>query len=48
MIQIDGDRLNATLQELATIGATPNGGVTRLTLSDEDKAARDLLAKWMR
>ena len=47
MIQIDGDRLNATLQELATIGATPNGGVTRLTLSDEDKAARDLLAKWM-
>jgi N-carbamoyl-L-amino-acid hydrolase len=47
MIQIDGDRLNATLQELATIGATPNGGVTRLTLTDEDKAARDLLARWM-
>lgn len=47
MIQIDGDRLNATLQELAQIGATPNGGVTRLTLSDEDKAARDLLGKWI-
>ncbi len=47
MIQIDGDRLNATLQELAAIGATPGGGVTRLTLSDEDKTARDLLAKWM-
>ncbi len=47
MIQIDGNRLNATLQELATIGATPGGGVTRLTLSDEDKAARELLAKWM-
>lgn len=47
MIQIDGERLNATLQELATIGATPGGGVTRLTLSDEDKAARELLAKWM-
>ena len=47
MIQIDGNRLNATLQELATIGATPGGGVTRLTLSDEDKAGRELLAKWM-
>ena len=46
-MQIDGRRLNATLQELATIGATPGGGVTRLTLSDEDKAARDLLARWM-
>ena len=33
MIQIDGNRLNAALQELATIGATPAGGVTRLTLS---------------
>jgi len=47
MIQIDGDRLNATLQELATIGATPGGGVTRLALSDQDKAARDLLVTWM-
>ncbi len=47
MIQIDGNRLNATLQELAAIGATPGGGVTRLTLSDEDKAARELLARWM-
>lgn len=46
-MQIDGDRLNATLQELARIGATPGGGVTRLTLSDEDKTARDLLAHWM-
>ena len=47
MIQIDGTRLNASLQELATIGATPAGGVTRLTLSDEDKIARDLLSRWM-
>lgn len=46
-IHIDGNRLNATLHEMAAIGATPNGGVTRLTLSDEDKAARDLLAHWM-
>ncbi len=47
MIQIDGDRLNATLRELSTIGATPGGGVTRLALSDEDRAARDLLVRWM-
>lgn len=47
MIHIDGNRLNASLQELARIGATDGGGVTRLTLSDEDKAARDLLARWM-
>jgi N-carbamoyl-L-amino-acid hydrolase len=47
MIKIDGNRLNAMLQELAAIGATPGGGVTRLTLSDEDKAARELLARWM-
>lgn len=46
-IRIDGDRLNATLQDLAAIGATPGGGVTRLTLSDEDKAARELLSGWM-
>ena len=47
MIRIDGDRLNATLQELAALGATAGGGVTRLALSDEDKAARDLLVRWM-
>jgi N-carbamoyl-L-amino-acid hydrolase len=46
-MQIDGNRLNATLRELATIGATPGGGVTRLALSDEDRAARDLVARWM-
>lgn len=47
MIHVNGERLNASLQELARIGATDGGGVTRLTLSDEDKAARDLLARWM-
>lgn len=47
MIQIDSERLNASLQELATIGATAGGGVTRLALSDEDKAARDLLRSWI-
>lgn len=47
MIQIDSERLNASLQELARIGATAGGGVTRLALSDEDKIARDLLRSWI-
>ncbi|MBT3486781.1 MAG: M20 family metallo-hydrolase, partial [Desulfobacula sp.] len=37
-----------TLEEMAKIGATPNGGVQRLALSDEDKQARDLFVKWLK
>lgn len=44
---IDGDRLWAGLATMAEIGATPSGGVRRLALSDEDRAARDLLARWL-
>ena len=47
-IRIDGERLNRSLQELARIGATDGGGVTRLALTDEDRAGRDQLAAWMR
>jgi N-carbamoyl-L-amino-acid hydrolase len=47
-LRVNGDRLLASLRDLATIGATPGGGVTRLALSDEDRAARDQLAAWMR
>ncbi|MDE2636009.1 MAG: Zn-dependent hydrolase, partial [Chloroflexota bacterium] len=32
--------------EMAKIGATAKGGSHRLTLSDEDKLARDLFASW--
>ena len=46
-MHIDRDRLLASLDEMARIGATPNGGVTRLALTDEDRAARDLLRQWM-
>ncbi len=35
------------LAEMARIGATPGGGVQRLALSDEDKAARDLFISWL-
>jgi len=33
---------------MAKIGATPGGGVQRLTLTDEDKLARDLFVKWLK
>lgn len=43
-LAIDTDRLVASIDRFAQIGATPAGGVTRLALSDEDRAARDQLA----
>ncbi len=47
-LRIDGDRLWASLMELAQIGATAKGGVCRLTLTDLDKQGRDLVSKWAR
>ena len=40
---IDPKNLRAMLDASAQIGATPNGGLRRLTLTPEDKAVRDLL-----
>ncbi|GAA1835998.1 Zn-dependent hydrolase [Luedemannella flava] len=45
---VDGARLLARLDELATISARPAPGVTRLAYSPEDVAARGLVAAWMR
>ena len=45
--RVNAHRLWQSLEELARIGATPGGGVTRLALSDEDVAARRLLMGWM-
>ncbi len=45
-LRINGDRLWASLMEMAKIGATPKGGVCRLTLTDLDKQGRDLFVKW--
>ncbi len=39
--RIDGKRLWDSLMGFATIGATPKGGVRRLTLTEVDKRARD-------
>jgi N-carbamoyl-L-amino-acid hydrolase len=47
-LRINGERLWASLMELAKIGATPKGGVCRLTLTDLDKQGRDLVLGWAR
>ncbi|MBY0408888.1 MAG: Zn-dependent hydrolase [Burkholderiaceae bacterium] len=47
-LRINGDRLWSSLMELAQIGATPKGGVCRLTLTDLDKQGRDLVTRWAR
>src|SRR3989337_2426174 len=47
-LRIDNDRLLARLAELAAIGATAEGGCCRLALTDEDRAGRDLVCRWMR
>ena len=45
-LRINGPRLWDSLMELAQIGATPKGGVCRLTLTDLDKQGRDLVSRW--
>ncbi len=46
-LRINSDRINHRLTEMAKIGGLPSGGVKRLTLTEEDRQARDLFAKWM-
>ena len=40
-------RLTRDLDELAAIGRTPDGACCRLALTDEDRAGRDLVVRWM-
>jgi N-carbamoyl-L-amino-acid hydrolase len=47
-LRINSPRLQASLAEMAAIGATAGGGVTRLALSDEDRQGRDLFCSWLR
>jgi N-carbamoyl-L-amino-acid hydrolase len=47
-LRINGPRLWASLMELATIGATPKGGVCRLALTALDGQGRDLVTRWAR
>jgi N-carbamoyl-L-amino-acid hydrolase len=46
--RIDLDRLLGRFETFNRIGALPGGGVCRLALTDEDRAGRDLLVRWMR
>ncbi|WP_137291276.1 Zn-dependent hydrolase [Natronorubrum halophilum] len=46
-VRIAKDRFVETMQTQAEIGATDDGGLHRLTLSDEDKAVRDWFAEQM-
>lgn len=46
-LKINAQRLNKRLTKMATIGGLASGGVKRLTLSQEDKAARDLFKEWL-
>ena len=45
-VRVDGTRLWDSLMEMAKIGATPKGGVKRLTLTDLDRQSRELFRKW--
>ncbi len=43
-LAVNGERLWASLMETARFGGTPNGGIRRLALSDEDRQVRDWLS----
>jgi beta-ureidopropionase / N-carbamoyl-L-amino-acid hydrolase len=45
-LHVNGERLWASLMELAQIGATEKGGVCRLAASDLDGQARRLFIRW--
>ncbi|WAH55818.1 Zn-dependent hydrolase [Pseudomonas silvicola] len=44
--QVNGERLWQTLMDMAQHGATANGGVSRLALSEEDRLGRELFVRW--
>ena len=47
-ILINGERLNASLRDLAEIGKTPEGGTNRVAYSDDDLRAREFTIRLMR
>ena len=46
--EINADRLWSRLSELAGIGRSEGGGVTRLSFTEEERAAKDLVTFYMR
>ncbi|MGE5337376.1 MAG: Zn-dependent hydrolase [Gemmatimonadota bacterium] len=47
-LRINPARLLERLNQLAAIGRTEDGSCCRLALTDEDRAGRDLVVRWMR
>ena len=47
-MRINRNRLKAAFDEMGKIGETPNGGLTRLALTDTDRRARDRMVEWMK
>ena len=45
-LRVNGRRLWQSITDMAEIGATAKGGSCRVTLTDEDKAGRDLFWQW--
>ena len=45
---VNPERLWSSLMALARIGATPKGGVRRITLTPADREGRELFARWCR
>lgn len=47
-LRVNLARLCARLEALGRVGALEGGGVSRLALTDDDRAGRDLVVGWMR
>ena len=47
-LRVNGERLWRSLMDLAKFGATPKGGVRRLTLTETDRQGRDQFVAWAR
>jgi beta-ureidopropionase / N-carbamoyl-L-amino-acid hydrolase len=45
---VSSERIQDNLRQLASIGATPEGGATRLAWSPEERQAHELAKQWMR
>ncbi|MGP1387340.1 MAG: Zn-dependent hydrolase [Thainema sp.] len=46
-LDVNGDRLNASIERLAEIGKLSQGGIRRLAFTLEDQKARSLVQRWM-
>jgi N-carbamoyl-L-amino-acid hydrolase len=46
-VHIDQDRLWSSLDEMASIGATPEGGSNRVAVTEADAAGRERLVGWL-